>query len=192
MVTVPVQTAWLSWDSRADRLVPILHLLCLADELGLVEVMNTQAARFPMICSGCSLCRFCSRKARGRGLVLILPLAEKSAWVWGLPHHFCYLLISSSGIFPSPRLSISLFLSVMGCKSRTPLNPSIAPQLERGLCFGTSWVDAYFQKLIFLTLDIWAAQRTRSLTADWGIYGISVLKFEVLILHCFTSCSASR
>lgn len=73
------------------------------------------------MCSSCLLCHFCSCKPRGRGLVFILPLAGKSAWVWGLPHHFCYLLISSSGIFPSLHSSISLFLPITGCKRRTPL-----------------------------------------------------------------------
>lgn len=151
---MPVQTAWLSWDSWADQFMPTIHLLCLANELGFIKVTNRRATRSavalqtsrqkPMTGSARLLWRFCSCKPRGRGLGLILPLSEKSAWVCGLPPP----LLLPPGLQPW-LLSVPLFISRRvlpteplraraGRESGAPCgSTSASSRSERGLCVVT-------------------------------------------------------
>lgn len=158
--------------------MPRIHLFCLANELSFIKASNNKpqgqtisdhrrASKSKISHDLLSLivCHFYSCKPRGRGLVLIFPLSEKSAWIWApLPTPLSFLLSTAFLLC----LLLSVFVPVKdyewaGWKSQAHYWDTwkTHEQVEPQLCFVTGKVDAYFQKEKFHILELWAAPKTR-------------------------------
>lgn len=121
-ITVPVQTARLSWDSWADRFMPTIHPFYVAKDLHFMQVTNRQDTRSDVA--------FQTSRQREdfawAALVVcyvtfIHASREAEIWSWSfflrnhcgfgdIPLCFYYLLLCNSDMFPYWYFSITLFL----------------------------------------------------------------------------------